>query len=75
MKFLANENFPLPSINVLRSEGYDILNIAEVCPGISDVEVVQKAISENRAILTFDKDYGEIIFKHGKNHSSFSHLI
>lgn len=64
MKFLANENFPLPSIRVLRNAGFKVLSVSELSPGISDPEVIQQAISSNAIILTFDKDYGEIIFKH-----------
>lgn len=64
MKFLANENFPFPSINALRQKGYDVLSISESNFGISDLEVLNIAIKENRIILTFDKDYGEIIFKY-----------
>jgi hypothetical protein len=36
MKFLANENFPAPSFNVLRNNQIDILSIAEQNPGITD---------------------------------------
>jgi predicted nuclease of predicted toxin-antitoxin system len=65
MQFLANENFPLPSILFLRQEGYIVRSVTESYPGISDVQVIGKAESENSIILTFDKDYGEIIFKLG----------
>jgi predicted nuclease of predicted toxin-antitoxin system len=63
MRFLANENFPFPSISSLRKSGLEILSIAELYPGISAVEVIEKANASNSIILTFDKDYGEIIFK------------
>ena len=63
MKFLANENFPFPSIKLLRQAGHDVTSISELYPGISDFEVVEKAKIEKSIILTFDKDYGEIIFK------------
>jgi len=33
--------------------------------GIRDEEVIALAEKEKRTILTFDKDYGELIFKHG----------
>jgi|SRR5580704_1623136 predicted nuclease of predicted toxin-antitoxin system len=66
MRFLANENFPFPSITFLRQAGYNISSVAEQYPGISDYEVIEKAKAENSIILTFDKDYGEIIFKHGQ---------
>lgn len=64
MKFLANENFPLTSIRLLISWGWDIKSISEDFGGITDEEVMQIAILEERLILTFDRDYGELIFKH-----------
>lgn len=33
--------------------------------GISDPQVIAIAQAEDRVILTFDKDYGELIFKDG----------
>ena len=65
MRFLANEDFPAPSTAVLREAGHDVKCIQEDRPGISDEEVIGIARSEERVILTFDKDYGEIIFKYG----------
>ncbi len=66
MKFLANENFPFPSIKLLRESGYEVLSISENLGGISDRTVLQKAVDENLIILTFDRDYGELIFKYQK---------
>ncbi len=63
MQFLANENFPIPSVKLLREAGYDVKSIAQDFQGISDPEVIQIAQKENRIILTFDKDYGELLFK------------
>lgn len=63
MKFLANENFPYPSIAYLRNQGFDILSIGETRFGIRDEEVLQIAQDQGRTILTFDRDYGELIFK------------
>lgn len=63
MLFLANENFPFPSVKLLREAGYDVKSIAQDFQGISDPEVIQIAQAEGRIILTFDKDYGELLFK------------
>ena len=63
VKFVANENFPLPSVRRLRELGYDIISISEEDSGISDESVIAGAIESNRTILTFDKDYGELIFR------------
>lgn len=65
MQFLANENFPLPSIVLLRKAGYSVSSVAELFPGLSDREVIKKAQEGNFVILTFDKDYGELLFKYG----------
>lgn len=67
MKFLANENFPFPGIKFLREKGFDVISISEELSGISDEEVLQKAALENLIILTFDRDYGELIFKYRKD--------
>lgn len=64
MKLLANENFPIKSILYLRSKGFDIVSIGFDNPGISDEVVMNIAIDQDRMILTFDRDYGELIFKH-----------
>jgi len=66
MILLANENFPFPSVIILRQAGYHVLSVSELFPGISDFEVIDRAIANNSVILTFDKDYGEIIFKHAR---------
>ena len=67
MMFLANENFPRPSITLLRENGFEVKSIQEEFPGISDEIVIEIASNLNLVILTFDSDYGEIIFKHKRN--------
>jgi predicted nuclease of predicted toxin-antitoxin system len=61
MKLLANENFPYNSVKYLMGKGFDIKSIGMDYPGITDKEVINLAIEENRTILTFDRDYGELI--------------
>ncbi|MEM7531272.1 MAG: DUF5615 family PIN-like protein [Chloroflexota bacterium] len=63
MKFLANENFPLPSVYLLRKAGHDVISISEESPGITDDLVLARAVSESCIILTFDRDYGELIYR------------
>jgi predicted nuclease of predicted toxin-antitoxin system len=64
-KLLANENIPAPSIAVLREAGFDVLPIAETADGITDREVLARAVAENRWILTFDRIYGELLDARG----------
>ncbi len=40
MQLLANENFPLVSVHLLRQANYDIASITEDSPGIEDPEVL-----------------------------------
>ena len=64
MRFLANENFPSASVHQIRAAGHDIAAIAEDSPGAKDSMVLSRAAQEERIVLTFDRDYGELIFRH-----------
>jgi predicted nuclease of predicted toxin-antitoxin system len=37
--------------------------VTEFSQGLSDLEVPKLANRENRAILTFDKDFGEVVIR------------
>ena len=65
IRLLANENIPIASVRYLRNKGFDVSAIGEDNPSISDQEVLEIAQSEQRTIITFDRDYGELIFRHG----------
>jgi predicted nuclease of predicted toxin-antitoxin system len=60
---LANENIPWASILRLREWGYRVASILEESPGITDVEVLERAVKEHRILLTFDRDYGELVYR------------
>jgi predicted nuclease of predicted toxin-antitoxin system len=63
MRLLANENFPLLSVKLIRQAGDDIASITEDSPGIEDIEVLTRAVNEQRIILTLDRNYGELIYR------------
>ena len=63
MRFLANENFPVRSVIRLRDAGYDVAYGSEDAPGAEDSLVLERAVIEGRIILTFDRDYGELIYR------------
>ena len=65
MNFLANENFPLDAVIVLRQAGHNVAWIRTDSPGITDEAVLARAIVENRVLLTFDKDFGELAIRRG----------
>lgn len=63
MHLLANENFPGEAVAALRRHGHDVAWIRTDSPGISDVKVLERAQRENRIVVTFDKDFGELAFR------------
>ncbi len=65
MRILADENFPRPALETLRKAGWDVFSIAEECPGASDEDVAVLCADQQRILLTFDKDFGELIFRRG----------
>lgn len=65
MRFLANENFPTASVRRLRAAGHDVVAAIETDPGAKDPVVLSLAARERRVLLTFDRDYGELIYRRG----------
>ena len=64
MDFLANENFPLLSVRRLREAGHQVVSIIQESPGSKDEDILARANTESLIILTFDRDYGELIYRH-----------
>jgi len=62
MRFLADENFPGDAVTALRGEGHDVVWIRTAASGASDDEVLHRAEVEERVLLTFDKDFGELTY-------------
>src|SRR5437870_2921947 len=56
MRLLADESFDARITSALRDAGHDVLSILETAPGISDDEVLARADSDQRVVLTEDKD-------------------
>ena len=63
MRLLANENFPLDAVEALRANGHDVAWIREDARGTSDDKILVRAQEENRIVITFDKDFGELAFR------------
>ena len=63
MQFLANENLPMASVRLLRQADFSVTAIVESSPGITDKQVLAIACNEKRVILTFDRDYGDLIYR------------
>src|ERR1044071_1274343 len=60
MRLLADENFPKPIVDDLRSEGHDVLWARTDLPGAKDVALLDLAETEARIVLTLEKDFWQI---------------
>ena len=65
MLLCANENLPEACVVALRQAGHDVLWIREAAPGASDTVVLARAQAEKRLLITFDKDFGDLVFHRG----------
>ncbi len=63
MKFLANENFCMASVWLMRKNGVEVYSVNEDAQSSSDKTVIERAIEGELTILTHDRDYGELILK------------
>lgn len=65
MRWLANENFPRDAVELLRTNGHDVAWVRTDSPGATDPQVLARAVAEQRVLLTFDKDFGQLVFQAG----------
>ena len=66
MRFLADENFPAPSVRILRRAGHDVAHVLEDSPGADDPDVMRRAGREGRILLTLDRDYHRMVYAERK---------
>jgi predicted nuclease of predicted toxin-antitoxin system len=63
MKLLANAHISRAICGFLDSAGHDCVHAELLSPGLPDEEVLRRALTEERVILTADKDFGELVFR------------
>ncbi|MFQ5419328.1 MAG: DUF5615 family PIN-like protein [Anaerolineae bacterium] len=63
MNFVADEGIDVQIVTHLREAGHQVWYVAEMSPGVSDTDVLDTANRENAIVLTFDKDFGDLIFR------------
>lgn len=52
----------------LQEQGCDTKAVRDIDPSMQDEEIIRIAASENRMVVTMDKDFGELVY-----HSSMKH--
>ncbi|MBW4596927.1 MAG: DUF5615 family PIN-like protein [Brasilonema angustatum HA4187-MV1] len=75
-RFYADEQFPFPVVELLRSLGHDVLTVQEAGnadQGIPDEDVLAFAISQERSILTINRD--DFIRLHRRDDNHFGIIV
>lgn len=65
MKLLTDENIPARTLELLRAQGVDIVSILTIGVGLDDRDVLRVANEQQRILVTFDKDFGDLVFRSG----------
>ena len=68
MKFLTDVNASGTLARWLIQQNHDVVKVSEKNPRMTDEEILSWAMSENRIIVTTDKDFEEMIWRQGKPH-------
>ena len=68
MKFIVDESTGMAVGEYLRRVGHDVLAVAEAMSQADDVDILTRAVSEGRILVTNDKDFGELVFRSGQAH-------
>ena len=66
MRLLADENFPLPTVEALRQAGHDVIWARTNAPGTGDSALLDLAEVDGRVLLTLDKDFWQIAIQRRK---------
>ena len=67
MRLCADENLPGDCVVALRAAGHDVRWIRETMPGATDDAVLTRAQVDSRLLLTFDKDFGALVFQNSRS--------
>lgn len=65
MRILADENILNQVVIRLRAAGYDVRWAKESDRGEADPNLLELATREGRMLITYDKDFGELVHRDG----------
>jgi predicted nuclease of predicted toxin-antitoxin system len=68
LRFVVDECTGPSVARWLREQGHDAFSVYEQARGLSDDAILEKAITENRILITNDTDFGDKIYRDGRRH-------
>ena len=70
MKFLLDQSADARLVPYFRSRGHDAVRVGrDYPPGLPDEEVLALARTQSRTLITNDRDFGELVFRHRQGHA------
>ena len=68
MKVLIDVSAGESIAECLRNLGHDVVSVRERDAKMTDVDILNWANSEERIVVTLDKDFGELVYRNGLPH-------
>lgn len=68
MRFLVDECTGPIVARWLDAQGHEVFSAFDQSRGAADTELLERAIAEDRILVTNDRDFGEMIFRDGREH-------
>lgn len=62
LRFLADEGCDFAVVRALRKAGFDVAAVSEIMPRSKDRDIIKLSHTDNRVLLTEDKDFGWLVF-------------
>lgn len=69
LRFLVDTGVSKKVEEWLLKNGYDMKAVRDINPRMDDDKILNIAVSENRMVITMDKDFGELVYNSGLSHS------
>lgn len=68
MRFLVDECTGPAVARWLREQAYEVFSVYEEARGMDDDAVIAKAFAEDWILITNDQDFGEKVYREGRQH-------
>ncbi len=63
LTLLLDENIPRSAGDLLSAAGHTVLHVSDLAPSADDLQVLALACERRCALVTFDADFGDLIFQ------------